>query len=218
MASIGDQLYLEHLLDQQVVRGSVLELGSYNRQRVEWGTSRVLMQSRGLDWTGTDIEAGPDVDFTLDLLDSAAVAAVSDRWDSILVLNLLEHVYDPIRVLEHARRLLNPGGCIVAVGPAVWQLHDYPADYWRPLPDFFVEFARRNGGEAREEDMRWIWSERLFEVAAYKLGAQKVIPSADTVNQMYGRVYGTWIRATQRLAGKRQYWAAHVELGAVMRW
>lgn len=45
--------------------------------------------------------------------------------------------------------LVKPGGLCVVVGPTVWQLHDYPADYWRPLPDFFIEFGRREAPLSR---------------------------------------------------------------------
>jgi SAM-dependent methyltransferase len=219
MASTGDSLYLDLLIERGMIRGRVLELGSYNRQETDWGNSKLLIERRGFDWTGTDIEDGPGVDFTLDLLDSDAVAGISDRWDSILALNLLEHVYDPIRVLEHARQLLAPGGTIVVVGPASWQLHDFPADYWRPLPDFFIEFARRNGGEAREDDMRWIVADtRLLPISVFKRGDQKLLPAADTVTALHGRFHGGWVRLTQRLAGKRQFWAPFVELAVVMRW
>ncbi len=78
----------------------------------------------------------------MDTLDENAVARVKRRWPSILVFNLLEHVYDPPAALRNSIRLLEPGGTCVVAGPAVWQLHDFPADCWRPLPDFFSEFAR----------------------------------------------------------------------------
>ena len=58
------------------------------------------VHASGLEWQGCDIESGPGVDFQLDIRDSAAVqAAASERWDTVLAFNLLEHVYDPTAAL-----------------------------------------------------------------------------------------------------------------------
>ena len=186
MAVIGDFAFLEHAIDRGLLRGRVLELGSYNRQGGEYGNARATVERRGLSWQGSDIEAGPGVDFTLDVLDPDAVAAVADRWDSVLVMNLLEHVYDPIRALEGALSLLAPGGSLIAVGPVVWELHDYPADYWRPLPGFFLEFAHRHGCDVTADGMRWIVLDRLLDPGPLRHGTQMLLPSSHTGHQLWG--------------------------------
>jgi hypothetical protein len=80
-----------------------------------------------------------------------AEAQIARRWPTVLVFNLLEHVFDPITVLHHSLSLVEPGGTCLVVGPVIWPLHDYPADYWQPLPDFFIEFARREGAEVVDQ-------------------------------------------------------------------
>lgn len=198
MAASGDFAYLGQLISEQAIAGNVLELGSYNRQRIEQGNARVLCERHGLKWEGTDIEAGPDVDFALDLLDTEAVAAESRRWDTLLVMNLLEHVYDPIRLLENALGLLRPNGALVVVGPVVWELHDFPADYWRPMPDFFIEFARRHSMEIGE--MQWILGDRLVPVSALRDGPQKLVPSKGLDALLFGRRKALWSRVVHRAA------------------
>jgi len=63
----------------------------------------------------------------------------------VLVLNVLEHTFDPLRVIDHARMLLKPGGRLVLLTPAVWPLHAYPFDAWRILPNLYEQYAERNG-------------------------------------------------------------------------
>ena len=186
MATAGDFIFLEHLIHGRLLRGDVLELGSYNRQGGDWGNAKVTIERSGLRWQGADLEAGPGVDFMLDVLDPNAIAAVPRRWDGVLVMNLLEHVYDPIRAMESALCLVGSGGSLVAVGPAVWELHDFPGDYWRPLPDFFLEFARRNRCEVPENGFRWIVSDRLVDVNGLTRGEQKVLPSSHTARALWG--------------------------------
>ncbi len=187
MAVGGDFAFLEYLIDRGSLHGRVLELGSYNRQGGEYGNAKLTLERRGLSWQGTDIEAGPGVDFTLDLMDRAAVDAISDRWDGVLVMNLLEHVYDPIRVLDGALSLVRPGGSLIAVGPAVWELHDFPADYWRPMPAFFREFAARNGCELTQDEMRWILFDRLIDPGLFERDGQLLFPSAHNAEPLWGR-------------------------------
>ena len=185
MAVPGDFAFLEYLIDRQLLRGRVLELGSYNRQGGDFGNAQATMRRRGLSWQGADIERGPGVDFTLDILDLDEVARITERWDGVLVMNLLEHVYDPIRALEGALRLVSPGGSLIVAGPTVWQLHDFPADYWRPMPDFFLEFARRHGCEVPQDGLRWIVLDRLVEVDRLTTGGQKLLPSTFTARSIW---------------------------------
>jgi len=51
----------------------------------------------------------------------------TQRYDAILMLDILEHMPDPAAALAHARTLLKPGGCLIATVPAfmaLWTSHD----------------------------------------------------------------------------------------------
>src|SRR5215510_9746413 len=146
----ADRQYLGGLIADGRVAGPVLEIGSR-----DWnGNMAPVVSEAGLLWEGCDIEPGPGVDFALDILDERAVMDVGRRWPTVLLFNLLEHLYDPPAALRNALGLVEPGGCCVVCGPVVWEIHRYPKDYWRPLPDFFVEFARRHGYGVR--DASWL--------------------------------------------------------------
>ena len=178
---------MRRLIAQGVIAESVLEVGSLNHQGGADGNAQATCTRAGLRWEGADLRAGAGVDHLLDILDDGAVATLGRRWDSVLLLNLLEHVYDPIAALRNAVRLVAPRGALVVSGPAVWELHDYPADFWRPMPGFFVEFARREGLEVVAGSATWIVDGRLIALDALRDGAQWLAPSARHVRALHGR-------------------------------
>jgi 2-polyprenyl-3-methyl-5-hydroxy-6-metoxy-1,4-benzoquinol methylase len=47
----------------------------------------------------------------------------SDRYDSIVMEHVLEHVADPVALLSRAREWLTPGGCVLAGVPNANSLH-----------------------------------------------------------------------------------------------
>lgn len=200
MAVPGDFRYLRHLIERRLVVGPVLEVGSRAWQG-EAGNARAECRRAGLQWEGTDIVEGAGVDFVLDIGDSPSVRAVGRQWPTVLVFNLLEHVYNPIEALENAMTLVAPGGVGVVVGPAVWQLHDYPRDFWRPMPDFFVEFASRNRLEVVDDVLMWIVEGRIAPVERFSVGAQKKLPSISKPGafEVWGKPYAYWSRAAQEI-------------------
>jgi hypothetical protein len=120
-------------------------------------SARAIVEQAGLAYVGTDLEG--EVDVHADFSDLAAVrAAFADRppFGTALVFNVLEHTFDPIRVLDHVFSLLAPGAHCAVLTPTVWPLHSYPIDCWRILPDFYLEYARRNGHELLRETFEYV--------------------------------------------------------------
>jgi SAM-dependent methyltransferase len=71
----------------------------------------------------------PDVTFTGDLQDMRDIP--SDRYDSALCLEVLEHIPDPFAATREIARILAPGGVLVASVPHLSRLHELPHDYYR---------------------------------------------------------------------------------------
>lgn len=142
-----NMIYLQqHFNKLQNVR-TVLEVGSFFVN----GNGKYFIQSLGLEYVGIDLRSGPDVDLVCDITD-ANINNILQRaypqykeFDLILCMNVLEHIYDPIRALDNMKGLLKPGGYLLLVTPLVWDLHEYPHDYYRLNPDFFREYFSRNG-------------------------------------------------------------------------
>lgn len=192
MAVAADTYFLRTVMHH--VGSSVLEIGSRDWQGGA-GNMRGVIEASGRRWEGCDLEDGPGVSFTFDVLDPARI---DRRWSTVLLFNLLEHVYAPADALRNSLALVEPGGTCVVCGPAIWELHDYPADYWRPMPDFFVEFSRRHGCSIATGSFQWVLNEwaylpgrppatRVIPIEELTRDGQKQVPSRLTASKVYGR-------------------------------
>lgn len=218
MAVPGDFLYLRHLMDRREIAGPVLDLGSRNVQGGEWGNARHTCVRSGIEWEGADAQAGPDVTFTLDVLDARAVERVGRTWPTVIAMNLFEHVYDPVRGLQNMLKLTHAaGGSCIVVTPSVWEIHDYPGDYWRFLPDFWLEFAERNGCVLHEP--RWIVGNRLVPWAELMNGTQKNLPGKVHGARIWGRRRHLWSRVAHRVlrTNGRELFFPYSGIGVMLR-
>lgn len=136
-----DILFIQKLLDKGVISSPCLELGT----AYGGNTCRELLTEHGIDYYGTDMTSGENVDFIANFEESSEKLDLifNQKFSTILVLNVLEHTFDPIRVLDNIIHLLNPNGNCVFISPTVWPLHDCPFDCWRTNPNFYEEYCRR---------------------------------------------------------------------------
>ncbi len=61
------------------------------------------------------------------------------KFDMGISMDLLEHVSNPFVVAKNIKNSLNKGAYLFVTAPFVWELHDYPHDYWRFSPDGLKE-------------------------------------------------------------------------------
>lgn len=54
-----------------------------------------------------------------------------NAYDTVLCLEVLEHVPDPFRAAREIQRILKPNGCVILSVPHLSRLHDEPNDYYR---------------------------------------------------------------------------------------
>jgi len=74
----------------------------------------------------------------------------ADTFDAVINIEVLEHVREPVKVLEEMFRVLRPGGRLFLTTPQGWEEHRVPHDYFR-----FTRFGLRY----------------LFEKAGYRVVA-----------------------------------------------
>jgi len=205
----ADGDYIRGLLAREVVRGPVLELGT------GWGgtTCRDLVKQAGLDHYGTDLKPGPGVDFVVNFEQDQDLAVFRPvlPFGSVFVLNVLEHTFEPLRVLDNARTLLRPGGTLVVITPAVWPLHDYPMDAWRLLPNVYEQYARRRGLRLLVEHFEYVGK---GPVAAHRNvdGTYRFPPPCVPAWRCW---YGRLVHKLFRTHGRSMFQPSHVAVGAV---
>lgn len=71
-------------------------------------------------------------------------------FDNFISFNTLEHVSDPIRVLNEARRVMKSGGRIHLMTPFLFPVHAHPDDYFRPTASWYRESLVSIGFEGVE--------------------------------------------------------------------
>ena len=202
MAIGEDLLFLEKAKAAGRVRGRCLEIGSYNVAGTPAGDIRRMIADWGLEYVGADIAAGPGVDVVADFTSAADVGAkfAGRQWDTIVMFNVIEHVFDPIVLLDVVTGLLAPGGALLISSPIVWELHRFPRDYWRPSPDFYADYAERRGLRLDLGLFCYGFQNRLVPVAVYDTAeGERRLPSLVTASVAHGAARAWWSRAVHRL-------------------
>jgi SAM-dependent methyltransferase len=83
---------------------------------------------------GCDIQEGLGVDRVEDI---HALTFADESVGTVICLETLEHVADPIRAVEEMHRVLKPGGVLAISSLMFFPIHAHPWDYWRFTPEGF---------------------------------------------------------------------------------
>lgn len=204
-----DIAYVRRLLGAGIVTGPVLELGAgYGGE-----TCRDLIASHGLRYYGTDMAAGPGVDFVANFehVDTLRVFESVAPFGCVLILNVLEHTFDPIRVLDNARTLVRQGGTLVVLTPAVWPLHNYPFDAWRILPSFYEEYARRRGIRLVDDYFEYVGFGNVRAFRHPDSTNRFPLPSQNRLGYLFGRV----VHKAFNTFGRGMFQPSHIAVAAV---
>lgn len=206
----GDLDYVRSLLDKKVLRGPLLELGAGLPEH----SARALVTSHGLEYVGTDIDGQFDVraDFS-DAEEVRKAFASRPAFGSVLIMNVLEHTFDPIRVLDNAMSLLAPGGCCVVLTPTVWPIHSYPIDCWRILPDFYVTYAERRGHSLVWDTFEYVGVGPVAKDRDAMRNVQLPIAGKSEAHVLYSRV----VHKALNTMGRSMLMPSHVATAVVIR-
>jgi SAM-dependent methyltransferase len=137
-----DRHYIEGFLRRHAgdVRGRVLEVGESTYTR-EFGAERVLRS----DILHADA-SNPHATLTGDLAGENALP--DDAFDCFICTQTLTYIYDTARALRTIRRLLRPGGVLLATVPGISQLSPVDRDRWGEYWRFTAQSLERLLGEA----------------------------------------------------------------------
>lgn len=113
-----------------------------------------FLKERGIEYRGADIsreairiaaEIGLDVQ---PLQDDGATALPAESCDAVLCMEVIEHLVEPNRAVAEMRRLLKPGGILIASVPNI-------AHWFHRVEFFLTGFLNPGGSPLTARKMPW---------------------------------------------------------------
>ena len=77
-------------------------------------------------------------------------SSTDNSFDTVLSIQVLEHVFEPIRMFEELHRVTRPGAAIIVMVPQTANLHHVPHHYQNLTRYWLEEAAQRLGAEVVE--------------------------------------------------------------------
>ena len=109
----------------------IADIGAYDVN----GCLRPLFQEPGVwDYTGFDIEAGPNVDVLLHG-EYGWSQPYREQYDVVVTTQVMEHVRKPWEWIKDVVAVCKPGGLVYICTPNTIKFHEFPIDCWRAWPD-----------------------------------------------------------------------------------
>jgi SAM-dependent methyltransferase len=211
----NDLIFVEKLLKNGIITSPLLELGAgYGGE-----TCRDLILENKVQYFGTDMQSGVGVDFVANFEDSPeqvkSVFTSIGEFSTILVLNVLEHTFDPIRVLDNVLELLKPGGICVIITPTLWPLHNYPYDCYRINPNFYEEYCRRRNLQLLTDYFEYIGFGKIKDLTDSQNNYQYPLPYA--LKSKNSILMSKFVHKLFNTYGRSMFFPSHVAVGCVIQ-
>lgn len=203
-----DESFVRKCLASNAIHSPCLEVGV----GVDGSSLRRLIESAGITYFGADLKPHQDADFVFDLedgIDDIKAATNNISFASILILNVLEHTFEPVKILDKVMELATHSAVVIV--PCSWPLHDWPFDCWRILPNFYEEYAKRRGYKLRADLFDYVGKGAIkdfTEAGQYQFPSVAKSPSHNFRSRLIHKLFNT--------SGRGIEFSNHLSIGAVL--
>ena len=122
-------------MDKETIK--VLDVGSYDVN----GSYKHLFDGKNYQYTGLDMEEGPNVDIVLNSpYDWNKLG--TDAYDIVISGQAFEHIEFFWITMSEMTRVLNKGGLMCVIAPKGFDEHRFPVDCYRFFSDGMIALAR----------------------------------------------------------------------------
>jgi SAM-dependent methyltransferase len=108
------------------VRGRTLDVGCGKQPYLELFTATTEYVGMELDTPENRASKRADTFY-----DGTTFPFDAQRFDAVIIFQVIEHVFNPDQFLAEVHRVLVPGGTLLLTVPFVWDEHEQPYDYAR---------------------------------------------------------------------------------------
>ena len=114
-------------------RGRVLDVGCGRGDLVE-KLHNLGWDAQGIDFDPEAIKAGQSVGRDVQLGNVGRLGEIAGPFDAVTLFHVIEHVFEPVTLLQNIHNVLRPGGLLVVVTPNLDSLNSRLfGQYWRGL-------------------------------------------------------------------------------------
>ena len=129
------RIFLNERLKKENLTGEILDVGcGSNRNYLDF-----VPRTQPVTMHVFDPKVGEVIDFEKDALPQS-----TDSFDSVLVLNVLEHIFNYQHLISEMHRVLKRDGTLIGFTPFLVKFHADPHDYFRYTNEALEKIDRKS--------------------------------------------------------------------------
>ena len=125
-----------------------------------------------IDWENT-LHKNQYLDMVVDLNQKLPIE--SNSFDTVLLTDVLEHIANPLSLIEELARVLLPDGHLIVTVPFFYWVHEAPHDYYRYTEHALQRFCEQAKLEILELEPYGGYPDVFFDIVNKYLGRNKHI-------------------------------------------